>query len=212
MKDEQPRRTVQVDLEELRFAMEDASFEHRYFLDTETGEVILVSELFDDDEAREQLRRIDEAERGRYLEVPRADSHEGYGDMQDFIASVRDEHLQELLDVAIQGEARSAVSRMCWHAIRPSNSGGSTFRRGGWTRAPANGWLKKVVSRHRREPATELWQPTSSTVGTRLTGPQCARERPRLLLPSIGLPRMRMPKPGSLGKACQRGRATGEPT
>jgi hypothetical protein len=103
MNDEQPRRTVQVDLEELRFAMEDASFEHRYFLDTETGEVILVSELFDDDEAREQLTRIDEAERGRYLEVPRADSHEGYAYMQDFIASVRDEHLQELLSVAIQG-------------------------------------------------------------------------------------------------------------
>ncbi len=103
MKDEQPRRTVQVDLEELRFAMEDASFEHRYFLDTETGEVILVSELFDDDEAREQLKRIDEAEPGRYLQVPRADPHEGYGDMQDFIATVRDERLQELLEVAIQG-------------------------------------------------------------------------------------------------------------
>jgi Uncharacterised protein family (UPF0158) len=103
MNDEQPRRTVQVDLEELQFAMEDASFEHRYFLDTETGEVILVSELFDDDEAREQLARIDEAEPGRYLQVPHADSHEGYGDMQDFIATVRDEHLQELLEVAIQG-------------------------------------------------------------------------------------------------------------
>src|SRR6266566_5419482 len=103
MNDEQPRRTVQVDLEELRFAMEDASFEHRYFLDTETGEVILVSESFDDDEAREQLKRIDEAEPGRYLHVPRADPHEGYGDMQDFIATVRDERLQELLEVAIQG-------------------------------------------------------------------------------------------------------------
>ena len=103
MKDEQPRHTVQVDLEELRSAMEDASFEHRYFLDTETGEVILVSELFDDDEAREQLTRIDEAEPSRYLQVPRADPHEGYGDMQDFIATVRDERLQELLEVAIQG-------------------------------------------------------------------------------------------------------------
>ena len=103
MKDEQPRRTVQVDLEELRFAKEDASFEHRYFLDTETGEVILVSELFDGDEAGEQLTRIDEAEPGRYLRVPRAESHEGYEDMQDFIATVRDEHLQELLEVAIEG-------------------------------------------------------------------------------------------------------------
>src|SRR6266566_2280678 len=103
MKDEQPRRTVQVDLEELRFAMEDASYEHRYFLDTETGEVILVSEMLDDEEAQRQVAEIDEAEPGRYLQVPHADSREGYDDMQDFIDTVSDGHLQELLNVAIQG-------------------------------------------------------------------------------------------------------------
>jgi hypothetical protein len=101
--DEQPRRKVRVDLEELRFAMEDASYEHRYFLDTETGDVILASELFDDEEAQRQLADIDEAEPGRYLQVVPADSREGYDDMQDFIDTVSDEHLQEVLDVAIQG-------------------------------------------------------------------------------------------------------------
>lgn len=103
MNDERPRRKVRVDLQELRFAMEDASYEHRYFLDTETGELILVSELFEDEEAQRQLAEIDEAEPGRFLRVPRADSREGYDDMQDFIDTVSDEHLQELLDVAIQG-------------------------------------------------------------------------------------------------------------
>ena len=103
MNDEQPRRKVRVDLEELRFAMEDASYEHRYFLDTETGDVILASEMFDDEETQRQLTEIDEAEPGRYLEVRRADSREGYDDMQDFIDTVSDEHLQELLNVAIQG-------------------------------------------------------------------------------------------------------------
>ena len=103
MNDGQPRRTVRVDLDELRFAIEDASYDHRYFLDTETGELILVSELFDGEEAQRQLAEIDEAEPGRYLQVPRADSREGYDDMQDFIATVSDEHLQELLDVAIRG-------------------------------------------------------------------------------------------------------------
>jgi hypothetical protein len=101
--DEQPRRKVRVDLEELRFAMEDASYEHRYFLDTETGDVILASEMFDDEETQRQLTEIDEAEPGRYLQVLRADSREGYDDMQDFIDTVNDEHLQELLNVAIQG-------------------------------------------------------------------------------------------------------------
>ena len=45
MNDEQSRRKVRVDLEELRLAMEDASYEHHYFLDTGTGDVILVSEF-----------------------------------------------------------------------------------------------------------------------------------------------------------------------
>ena len=103
MNDERPRRKVRVDLQELRFALEDAFYEHRHFLDTETGELILVSELFDDEEAERQLAEIDETEPGRYLQVPPADSREGYDDMQDFIATVSDEHLQELLHVAIQG-------------------------------------------------------------------------------------------------------------
>ena len=52
---------------------------------------------------------IDEAEPGRYLQVPRADSSEGYDDMQDFIDTLSDEHLQESLNVAIQG--RGALRR-----------------------------------------------------------------------------------------------------
>ena len=103
MNDERFRRKVRVDLKELRFAMEDATYEHQYFLDTETGEVILVSVMFDDEEAQRQVAEIDAAEPGRYLQVPRADSREGYDDMQDFIDTVSDEHLQELLNVAIQG-------------------------------------------------------------------------------------------------------------
>ena len=103
MNDERFRRKVRVDLKELRFAMEDATYEHQYFLDTETGEVILVSEMFDDEEAERQLAEIDAAEPGRYLQVPRADSREGYDDMQDFIDTLSDEQLQELLNVAIQG-------------------------------------------------------------------------------------------------------------
>jgi predicted nucleotidyltransferase len=39
----------------------------------------------------------------RYLRVPDADSRESYSDMEDFIATVEDEHLRELLWVAISG-------------------------------------------------------------------------------------------------------------
>ena len=42
--------------------MEDAAHEHRYFVDVEIGEVILISDWSDDDEAREDLTKIEEAE------------------------------------------------------------------------------------------------------------------------------------------------------
>ena len=100
---EQFRPTVRVDFEELRFAIEDASYEHQYFLDTATGEVILVSEYDDEEESSQRLEEIDEAEPGRYLRVPRAESRDGYEDMQDFIDTVSDKPLQQLLEVAIHG-------------------------------------------------------------------------------------------------------------
>jgi hypothetical protein len=55
--DEQPLRKVPVHLDELCAALDDANREHRYFLDTETGEVVLVSEMFDEDEAKAAARR-----------------------------------------------------------------------------------------------------------------------------------------------------------
>lgn len=109
MNDEQSRPTVRVDFEELRFTMEDASYEHQYFLDTETGEVILDSEDDDDEESTQRLEAIGEAEPGRYLQVPRAESSDGYEDMQEFIDTVSDKPLQQLLEVAIHGKA--ALSR-----------------------------------------------------------------------------------------------------
>jgi hypothetical protein len=100
---EQPLREVSVDLDELCAAFNDASSELRYFLDTETGEMILVSDMLDQDEMQQQLAEIDAADMGRYLAVPLADSHKAYRDMEDFIATVRDEPLQDLLSLAIQG-------------------------------------------------------------------------------------------------------------
>src|SRR5260370_28519948 len=66
-----------------------------------------------------------------------------------------------------RAEAHSAVSRMCWRGILPSNSGGSTFRKRVWMRAPASGWLKKVlrkaVSRRDRAAVNETSTPTVAT-------------------------------------------------
>jgi hypothetical protein len=96
------RKTLKIDLDELCSAMEDSSYEHEYYLDLETGEILLLSEYVDDEEGEKLRDRIDK-ESNRYERIPKAEPHEGYEDMQDFIATVEDEHLAGLLEVAING-------------------------------------------------------------------------------------------------------------
>ena len=48
-------------------------------------------------------RAVEEGYGTRYIAVPRVDSHEAYGDMEDFIPTVRNPGLQEHLYRAISG-------------------------------------------------------------------------------------------------------------
>jgi hypothetical protein len=57
-----------------------------------------------DDEETGKLKNQIEEELGRYEPIPKAESYEGYRDMQSFIATVEDDHLGELLEVAINGK------------------------------------------------------------------------------------------------------------
>jgi predicted nucleotidyltransferase len=112
-----PMNKLKVDMPGLIAAFEDASWETSYYLDLKTGEVIMLidEEVGYVDEPpdwplpewqKEAVKRAEEIwlDGGeRYLRVPDADSREGYGDMEDFIATVEDDHLRELLWVAIQG-------------------------------------------------------------------------------------------------------------
>jgi len=95
-------KSLKIDLDELCAAMEDSSYEHEYYLDLNTGEILFVSEYMDDEET-DKLRDRIENEPGRYEQIPQIESNEGYEDMQDFVATVEDEHLAELLEVAING-------------------------------------------------------------------------------------------------------------
>jgi Uncharacterised protein family (UPF0158) len=155
--EKRPLRQLKLDLDELAFAFENWRYEHQYYLDLETGEVVMVTdeirrELEDiyeelshegDEEAtrfmealqkrdlhdwqKEALAVADQVERGfgtRCIRVPAIELHEAYGDMEDFINTVRSERLQERL----------------WHAIR----GRGAFRR-----------FKDVLSGYQRE--RERW-------------------------------------------------------
>jgi hypothetical protein len=97
------KRKLKIDLDELYDAMENSSYEVEYYLDLETGEILFVSEDMDDVETVKMKNQIEE-ELGRYELIPKAESYEGYRDMQAFITTVEDDHLSELLEVAINGK------------------------------------------------------------------------------------------------------------
>lgn len=117
---------------DFELAFELSSYETTAYLDTETGAVIFVGdyvadqleelltgeENLEDIEAalkaqsdlsdidRQQLMdaaRVEWDDNHRYWMIPKQDSRDGYGDMQKYIWSLEDEHLRELLEVAIQG-------------------------------------------------------------------------------------------------------------
>ncbi|MDD4985547.1 MAG: UPF0158 family protein [Dehalococcoidales bacterium] len=94
---------LNISLDEICEAMEDGSYENEHFLDLETGEILFVSEYMDDEESEKLKERIEEDFK-RYKRIPKAESHEGYQDMVDFIAAVDNERLAELLGVAINGK------------------------------------------------------------------------------------------------------------
>lgn len=60
-----------MDLDELCSAIEDNSYEHEYYLDLETGEILLLLEYLDDEEAEKLRDRIDD-DPDRYKRIPKA--------------------------------------------------------------------------------------------------------------------------------------------
>ena len=64
---------------------------------------LFISEYADDEET-EKLKDEIEEDSDRYEQIPKLESRDGYDDMVDFIATVKDAHLAELLEVAINGK------------------------------------------------------------------------------------------------------------
>jgi len=128
------KRSLKVNLDDLTDAFESGFDGLGYFLDLETGEVVLVT-----DETRQQLEALLEATEAetieavneairnddvpdwqkdelysaalvefgfgsRFIRIPQADSRAGFEDMEAFIETVSHSHLQELLWVAIRGK------------------------------------------------------------------------------------------------------------
>jgi hypothetical protein len=139
-------------------AFEANDFGSEAYLDSETGAVIIVTDetnmeleqrISEDDVLETVLSKIradetlPEWERDmliaaaevefahdseRYRRIPKQDSHEGYRDMQAYIGSLEDEHLRELLEVAVHGSGafrrfkdvlgRYPEARQAWFKFR----------------------------------------------------------------------------------------------
>jgi len=150
-------KELHVDLAELGFVFEDASWEANHYLDLETGDIIMItkemrrqldelseanfgeaidlSQVIEDlnlvgweKEAVLEAYRVEESYGTRYIAIPTADSREGYRDMERFISTVEDQHLRRPYEVAVP----FGVSRMCCRTILKSVSVGSRSRSSGW--------------------------------------------------------------------------------
>lgn len=89
--------SVRVDLDELTEAFADASPKLNYYVDRETGEVVLVSDTLGFIEAG--LQRVEMGKSpGRYLPVPVAGLNQFTEDLESFIDELDDEATQESLE------------------------------------------------------------------------------------------------------------------
>lgn len=121
LRSSRPLRRLQIDLIELEVAFDNSSPEMSYYLDLETGHVVLVTnearraiEAEEDDggvsaegpdwfqSVLEDARRV-AADDERYVAIPSQDAREDYHAMQEFIGTVANESLRERLWDAIQG-------------------------------------------------------------------------------------------------------------
>ncbi len=96
-------RKVKTNLSELTDAFDNCRISYEYYLDIETGELLLVSDEFMDiNETEEVYEKLDD-EPERYLSIPTESSREGYQDMVAFTESLEAENLKEKLWIALNG-------------------------------------------------------------------------------------------------------------
>ena len=127
-----PTRQLPVDLEELSLAFEAEASDVRWYLDAQTGSVILVTAEFDPGEhgvTREQL----ETDALRFVPVPPVDPQHIVEDMSAYASTVADAQLRESLQLALSAPRpekrfKTALSwlpehQTRWHAWRQERCG-----------------------------------------------------------------------------------------
>ena len=91
---------TQIDLHEFVFALEWHSEETASYLDMETGQIVVVSDLLDDEGQQSQDEIEENSERYRYIEP--IDSNESFRIMARFVDSLPEGEAQRLLAKSLQ--------------------------------------------------------------------------------------------------------------
>ena len=67
------QKTLKIDFAELCSALEDSSYEHNYYLNLKTGEILFISAYMDAEKIRGKIDQNPD----RYEPMPRAEPYEG---------------------------------------------------------------------------------------------------------------------------------------
>ena len=95
-------RHIRVDWDELSEALQDASRDHRYYLDRETGIVHFFSSYLDNDDDQEDEDRI--LAESRYVSIPLSLRSVPHSELDDFVRSLGRGKVGRALGSALEGQ------------------------------------------------------------------------------------------------------------
>jgi hypothetical protein len=88
---------IKIDMNMLASALEDHSGTYNWFLDKQTGEIIMCADEFNRDAWNRQDTEKIESQPERFLCIEPLESHESFGVMQDFVTELEDDELKKAL-------------------------------------------------------------------------------------------------------------------
>ena len=142
------KKKTEVDLEELASAIEDQGEGISFYVDRETGNVVLVTVDSDDKDLPVPREEIEDS--ARFVLVDPEDTDEAFRDMEDFAATVPHSFLRVQLEDALDGDGPFAgfrgvlkeepEERKRWFAFKRERL---EMRAREWLEAEGFGWRKK---------------------------------------------------------------------
>jgi hypothetical protein len=101
-------RELELNFDDLSFAFEDPASDSSYYLDLDTGSIIMVRHDLDD---VSDLRGQIELEPERYVFIPKPNENQLELDVQDFAFRVTDPKLKSMIELALESPNKYASLR-----------------------------------------------------------------------------------------------------